>query len=130
VTPASTPVSTPCSSRASSAPSTPTSIICEDTDIERVLKGIDNHTERIKEAIDGQTAVVTPSNSIDMENIREIYENEKYAKLSGWKPKGFTLCSSPSTPVPATFSTIGFEIDYNALNIDIDGGWITALMQL
>jgi hypothetical protein len=66
----------------------------------------------------------------EMNNVKEIFENEKYDMFSRvWKPSSMTLCSNPATKAPQLFDPSNqvsmehskWSIDFSLAGIDIEG---------
>ena len=66
----------------------------------------------------------------EMNNVKEVFENEKYDMFSRvWKPSSMTLCSNPATKAPQLFdpsNQVSMEnskwaIDFSLAGIDIEG---------
>ena len=66
----------------------------------------------------------------EMNNVKEVFENEKYDMLSRvWKSSSMTLCSNPATKAPQLFdprNQVSMEnskwsIDFTLAGIDIEG---------
>lgn len=67
----------------------------------------------------------------ELQNIKEVFENEKYQMVNRtWKPAGMTLCSNPTQKAPELFDpnnqgaqqgTTRWDIDFGFAGIDREG---------
>lgn len=73
---------------------------------------------------------IATKNLEEMNNVKEVFENEKYDLLSRtWRPSAMTLCSNPATKAPqlfdpnnqASMENSRWSIDFSLTGIDIEG---------